>query len=138
MKADPYTLVLVLGSNGDAEGDLYVDDGESFDYKQGAFIHRKFKFERASSTVVSVDAAPEHGKLYEQYAKTMTKIRVEKIVVVNAPDEWKDSKTVAVSEGDGKESKVDFTWNKGGHGQANWAVVRDPKVAIGKDWVVKF
>jgi alpha 1,3-glucosidase len=138
MKADPYTLVLVLGSSGDAEGDLYVDDGESFDYKQGAFIHRKFKFERASSTVVSVDAAPEHGKLYEQYAKTMTKIRVEKIVVVNAPDEWKDSKTVAVSEGDGKESKVDFTWNKGGHGQANWAVVRDPKVAIGKDWVVKF
>ncbi|RMZ83955.1 hypothetical protein DV737_g1312, partial [Chaetothyriales sp. CBS 132003] len=43
MKWDPYTLVVVVGKDGKATGSLYVDDGETFDYEQGAFIHRGFK-----------------------------------------------------------------------------------------------
>ncbi|KAL2053149.1 hypothetical protein ABVK25_006473 [Lepraria finkii] len=40
MRYDPYTLLITLSPNGTAEGDLYVGDGESYDYHQeGAFIH---------------------------------------------------------------------------------------------------
>jgi len=28
----------------EAEGDLYVDDGYTFDYKNGAYIYMKFSF----------------------------------------------------------------------------------------------
>ena len=48
MKFDPLTLVVVIGNSGDAKGTLYLDDGESFDYKDGAYIHRNFRFLGAS------------------------------------------------------------------------------------------
>ncbi len=40
---DPVTLIVALDSNWKADGDLYLDDGESFAYAlQGHFIHRQF------------------------------------------------------------------------------------------------
>eukprot|EP01062_Namystynia_karyoxenos_P005529 TRINITY_DN11924_c1_g1_i1.p1 TRINITY_DN11924_c1_g1~~TRINITY_DN11924_c1_g1_i1.p1 ORF type:complete len:837 (+),score=314.87 TRINITY_DN11924_c1_g1_i1:99-2609(+) len=41
---DPYTLVVALDSRGAAEGELYADDTHSFEFEQGAFIHRHFTF----------------------------------------------------------------------------------------------
>ena len=34
MKYDPYTVVIAVDSNGEARGSLYIDDGDSFDYKE--------------------------------------------------------------------------------------------------------
>jgi mannosyl-oligosaccharide alpha-1,3-glucosidase len=139
MKLDPYTLVVVLGDGGDASGELYVDDGESFDYQQGAFIHRTFKFDRASSALASVDAAPDKGKLYDKWAKAMSKVRVERVLVVNAPKAWKDKKNVVVMHGAAdKVTKADLTFHQGEKWHASWAVVKDPKVAIGSDWSISF
>jgi len=36
-----YGLILFQA---EAEGDLYVDDGYTFDYKNGAYIYMKFTF----------------------------------------------------------------------------------------------
>ncbi|XP_059656314.1 probable glucan 1,3-alpha-glucosidase [Cornus florida] len=44
MMNDPYTLVIALNSSKAAEGQLYVDDGKSFEFEQGAYIHRHFVF----------------------------------------------------------------------------------------------
>ena len=33
-----------LSVQAEAEGDLYVDDGYTFDYKRGAYIYMKFAF----------------------------------------------------------------------------------------------
>ena len=38
MKADPYTLHVALDSAGGASGELYMDDGDSEAYEQGAFL----------------------------------------------------------------------------------------------------
>ncbi|KAL4362313.1 hypothetical protein GQ457_04G034240 [Hibiscus cannabinus] len=40
MMHDPFTLVIALNTFQEAEGELYLDDGKSFDFKQGAYIHR--------------------------------------------------------------------------------------------------
>ncbi|KAL9597362.1 MAG: hypothetical protein Q9179_004300 [Wetmoreana sp. 5 TL-2023] len=42
MKWDPYTLVIALDHNNQAEGELYIDDGESFEFEKGAYVHRHF------------------------------------------------------------------------------------------------
>jgi len=39
----PLCLVVALGEKGLAEGEVYFDDGETFDFAQGSFIHRVFK-----------------------------------------------------------------------------------------------
>lgn len=36
MKFDPYTIVVALDEKGEANGYLYVDDGESYEYKENS------------------------------------------------------------------------------------------------------
>ncbi|KAK0832817.1 glucosidase II [Friedmanniomyces endolithicus] len=145
MRWDPFTLVVVLGKAGDAEGTLYLDDGESFDYEEGAFIHRKFSYGAATSVLISEDLAATGtggSKKAKEYLKSMEKVRVEKVIVVNAPAAWNGREEVEVSEeGAGKSGaarKVVMEWFAGEGGKAAWAVVRDPGVAIGRGWRVAF
>lgn len=43
MVFDPMTLVIALDLDGEAQGSLYVDDGDSFDYKEkGVFARIEF------------------------------------------------------------------------------------------------
>jgi len=49
--ADPFTLVVALDSAGSAQGDLYLDDGNSFDYKtKSAFSLRQLTFSKGTLT----------------------------------------------------------------------------------------
>ena len=40
MARDPFTLVVALDQDGNAHGDLYVDDGRSLAFKKGHYLHR--------------------------------------------------------------------------------------------------
>jgi len=141
MKLDPFTLVLVLSDSGDAEGELYLDDGESYDYLQGAYIHRRFTYTAATSSLASEDLSSS-GKKTKEYLKQMANVRVEKVIVVNAPKSLKGKEEVAVSEElAGKSAgtkKVSMTFVESASGKADWAVVRDPGVAIGSGWKIQF
>ncbi|KAF2090866.1 glycoside hydrolase family 31 protein [Saccharata proteae CBS 121410] len=142
MRWDPFTLVVVLGKGGSATGELYLDDGESFDYEQGAYIHRQFTFNGETKTLASVDLADAQGKKSDAYKKSMAGVRVEKVIVVGAPKEWEGKMEVVVSEegakGSGEEKRVEMKWHKGESGKADWAVVRDPGVGIGQGWKIDF
>lgn len=41
MTNDPFTLIIALDDKGQAEGDLYLDDGHSFAYLGGQYLHRR-------------------------------------------------------------------------------------------------
>jgi len=43
---DPYTLIVALDQNGNAEGELYEDDGETFNFNQGHYIHKVIKYNK--------------------------------------------------------------------------------------------
>jgi len=138
MKWDPYTLVVVLGNDGNAEGTLYVDDGESFDYREGAFIHRKFTFEGSSQSLASEDLATA-GKKTKEFLKTMARVRVERVIIVAAPSTWAEKQEVLVTETGAKEGKkVQLSWHGAEGDKAAWAMVRDPGVAIGDAWKIDF
>lgn len=40
MARDPFTLIVALDQDGNAHGDLYVDDGRSLAFKKGHYLHR--------------------------------------------------------------------------------------------------
>lgn len=44
MKKDPFTLVVALGEDFSANGKLFVDDGNSFGYKQGEYLEGIMEF----------------------------------------------------------------------------------------------
>lgn len=136
MKWDPYTLIVAVGKDGKADGSLYVDDGETFDYQKGAFIHRRFGFDESS--LRSEDLATKGPKTAE-YLKKMAKVRVERVIIVNAPKSWQEKSSVlVVEEGSKSGSRASLVCHAEADGKAAWAVVRDPGVAIGRDWRIDF
>ncbi|OXV07848.1 hypothetical protein Egran_04388 [Elaphomyces granulatus] len=136
MKWDPYTLVIALGKDGEAEGSIYIDDGESFDYQRGAYIHRNFQF--GGSALWSEDIGTKGPKTGE-YLKTMAGVKVEKLVVVGAPQSWQDKLSVTVIEEDAKSSTTTSLQFHAAQGnKAAYAVVKNPNVAIGKSWKIEF
>ncbi|KAK6632383.1 hypothetical protein RUM44_007425 [Polyplax serrata] len=44
MKDDPYTLIVALDKQGVAKGTLYIDDEESFEYREGKFTYLNLEF----------------------------------------------------------------------------------------------
>jgi alpha 1,3-glucosidase len=136
MRWDPYTLIITLDKNGEAEGTLYVDDGETFDYERGAYIHRRFNYRE--SALSSEDIGTKGPKTTE-YLKTMAGVSVERVVVVDPPAEWKNKDTVTVIEDgakSGSTASLEFYEQEGG--KAPYAVVKKPSVGIGKTWRIEF
>ncbi|KAL9596493.1 MAG: hypothetical protein Q9219_005754 [cf. Caloplaca sp. 3 TL-2023] len=144
MKWDPYTLVVALDGNNHAEGELYIDDGESFEFQKGAYIHRRFRMFASSSTPAlqlmseSFDPSHESTKEAKAFAKTLKDVRVEKIIIIGAPKEWEGMEDVLVKEDGVGERRVGLVWTGAEGKRASWAVVRNPGVAVGKGWKVEF
>lgn len=139
MRWDPFTLVVVLDHTGKAEGTLYLDDGESFDYEGGAFIHRKFTFDASAIVSSSISASnTKSSSKAKAYHKTMENVRVEKIIIVGAPTLWETKHDVKIVEDGRAGRKVGFRFEVGSGGKAARGIVRDPGVAVGKGWRVEF
>jgi alpha 1,3-glucosidase len=136
MRWDPYTLVITLDKNGEAEGTLYVDDGETFDYERGAYIHRHFHYR---DSVLSSEDAGTKGPKTAEYLKMMAGVTVERVIIVDPPAEWKNKETVAVIEDGAKAgSMAALEFYEQQLGQASYAVVKKPDVGIGKTWRIEF
>lgn len=73
MHEDPITLHIALDKEQKAEGTLYIDDGQSFEYKEGKFIYVTFKYEKGTL----------EAKL-NQPAGIETKVWLEKVVVLGS------------------------------------------------------
>ncbi|KAG5507543.1 hypothetical protein JKF63_06492 [Porcisia hertigi] len=43
-RLDPFTLLVALNEEGNSYGDLYLDDGTTYDYEKGGFVHRAFSY----------------------------------------------------------------------------------------------
>jgi len=143
MKFDPLTLVIVIGNSGDAEGKLYLDDGESFDYQDGGYLHRLFYYKGSTATLTSEDLSGPETKKTKEYLKTMENVRVEKIVIVGAPEAWEHHTHVQISEERAGQSadatrKASIEYHAKEQGKASWAVVRNPAVRIGEGWKIAF
>ncbi|KAJ5795229.1 hypothetical protein N7457_001828 [Penicillium paradoxum] len=136
MRWDPYTLIITLNKNGEAEGSLYVDDGETFDYERGAYIHRRFNYRES---VLSSEDIGTKGPKTAEYLKTMAGVTVERVVVVDPPVEWKVRNTVTVIEDGAKAgSTASLEFFEQESGKAPYAVVKKPNVSIGKTWRIEF
>ncbi|KAK4147239.1 2 subunit alpha glucosidase [Dichotomopilus funicola] len=142
MRWDPYTLVVAAPrkATDTAEGDLYVDDGDSFEYQQGQYIHRRFLFDGAAGSLTSTDYNGREATSEKEEGEWLSKMRsvnVDKIVVVGVPGSWKGKTSVKVeSEGRTWEARVEVTPAEGR--RAGFAVVRKVGVPVGGDWRVVF
>lgn len=158
MWKDPYTLIVSLGRDYTARGELYSDDGDSFSYEQGDFIWRGFEFapsrsgsagslksrdlvkERAGASGLGREGENRYDGEGNAWATKMNGegVRVEKVVVLGL--KGNGPKKVKVG---GRELEFEFRkgleagGKKGGQGSSE-LVVKDPKVLVGEDWEIVF
>ena len=117
MAYDPFTLVVVLDSDGKAEGELFVDDGESFDFEdKKAFFFTRFSF--ADGTL-----APHHTLLGYDLGWS-----VERVAVVGL----KKAPTKVVAVENGKTSTLAFEYAK----DTKVLTIKKPVDHITSDWKV--
>ncbi|CAK9316407.1 unnamed protein product [Citrullus colocynthis] len=127
MVNDPYTLVVALNSSQAAEGELYIDDGKSFEFKQGAFIHRRFVFSGGKLTSLNV------GPLASSSTKFSSNCVIERIILLG----HSGSKSALVEP---ENRTVDMElgplhFQTGQH--ASVLTIRKPNLLITDDWTVK-
>ncbi|KAI7856514.1 glycosyl hydrolases family 31-domain-containing protein [Circinella umbellata] len=128
MKLDPFTLVIALDTQGNAEGTLYVDDGETYDYGTGAYIHTKFNYSNGALTCENIHADP-NSKAAQQYAKDMKSLRIERIHILGVS---KKPNGIQAESNDVKENLV-FEYNSA-HAKIS---IKDPKTSIAEcGWTI--
>ncbi|XP_010908477.1 probable glucan 1,3-alpha-glucosidase [Elaeis guineensis] len=127
MVNDPYTLVIALNGSLAAEGELYVDDGKSYDFEQGAYIHRRFIFADCKLTSIDVRPAKIGGKFSSDCV-------IERIILLGLPSGAKK----AVIEPGNREADVELGPLTLRGGSSLVAVtVRKPNVRIADDWTLR-
>lgn len=152
MKFDPFTLHVALDKTDRARGELYLDDGETYEHQKGDFIWREFtayhhdkksKSLRLTSKDLASTAEKKavHGGEFTVYdpanafAQSMKRVRVEKVVILGLNQKPSIVKTnggdvlqwvyeAGVAAGSGKE------------GVASILTIKNPGVLIADDWTI--
>ncbi|UKZ93782.1 uncharacterized protein TrAFT101_008690 [Trichoderma asperellum] len=135
MRFDDYTLVISVSKSGEAEGELYVDDGDSYEYEDGQYIYRKFSLN--GDVLTSVDPEGRDTKKIKpgKWLKAMRDVHVNKIIVVGAPASWNRQEVQVESEGRTWSATVDYRAAE--NGRAAFATVNGVRARVGEDWSIK-
>lgn len=133
MELDPYTLVVALDSQGQAEGELYIDDGKSYEFTEGAFINRKFTFTNGKLESRAIPKAKNPSKSFS------SPCTVERIIILGLPKEkLQKTRRALIDVGLHKEVEEELgpAYLRQGL-PLDALVVRAPLVRIDEDWSIK-
>eukprot|EP01125_Pyxidicula_operculata_P013284 TRINITY_DN4392_c0_g2_i1.p1 TRINITY_DN4392_c0_g2~~TRINITY_DN4392_c0_g2_i1.p1 ORF type:complete len:954 (-),score=179.46 TRINITY_DN4392_c0_g2_i1:35-2896(-) len=127
MKNDPFTLIIALDKKESyAYGEIYIDDGDSFEYKQGSYVYRKIEYVKDTNdnnkSVIKTSALG-NGKMY-------TRTKVERIVVVGVSTQ---PKSVYVKDQNGKTRELAFEYVE----STKALTLKRPDVIISTSWVIE-
>ncbi|KAF6726581.1 Neutral alpha-glucosidase AB [Oryzias melastigma] len=118
MEHDPYSLFVALNARGLAEGELYIDDGHTFNYEKKEFIYRRLSF--SNHVLSSVNLVPD--------SHFTTNSWIERIVIIGSSKPAK----VTLKTADGNESQLEFDFDA----SMSVVTVRKPGMNAGADWTV--
>ncbi|XP_062007398.1 probable glucan 1,3-alpha-glucosidase [Rosa rugosa] len=125
MVNDPYTLVIALNSSQAAEGELYVDDGKSFEFQQGSYIHRRFVF--ADGKLTSLNLAPAQTQFSSECV-------IERIILQGLSTRQKSALIEPANQKAEIERGPLLLYSRQG---PSVLTIRKPNVRIADDWVIK-
>ncbi|KAF4009802.1 hypothetical protein G4228_000847 [Cervus hanglu yarkandensis] len=119
MKDDPITLFVALSLQGTAQGELFLDDGHTFNYQtRHEFLLRRFSF--SGNTLVSSSADPK--------GHFETPIWIERVVIIGA---GKPATVVLQTKGS-PESRLSFQHDP----ETSVLILRKPGVNVASDWTI--
>ncbi|KAF8027470.1 hypothetical protein BT93_E0391 [Corymbia citriodora subsp. variegata] len=128
MVNDPYTLVIALNSSQAAEGELYIDDGKSFEFKHGAYIHRRFVFKGGKLTSLNVAPATSGNLPFK------SECIIERIILLGHAGRPKNA---LIEPGNVKAQIESGPLLLQGRSSSGVLTIRKPGIRIADDWTIK-
>eukprot|EP01018_Ginkgo_biloba_P019091 Gb_13061 [translate_table: standard] len=132
MADDPYTLVIALNHSLEAEGELYMDDGRSYDYNKGAYIHRRFVFSNGRLTSLNLASNKSGEKIFSSNCV------IERIILLGLRLRISAGGKTALVEPSNHRVDLEsgpLMLRQGSNPIA--VIVRKPNVRIAEDWSIK-
>jgi len=132
MLLDPYTLIVAADADGIAAGELYVDDGSTYAWRdRGAFLRRRFTLAGGALSCTDAGSGADAASVAEGQSL------VERIVILGL----KKPAQVTLSPAQGEPRALTFgagpvTLAQGATHPSAALVIRLPNVAIGADWTI--
>ncbi len=117
MHDDPYTLRVALDGDSKASGTLYIDDGQSFDYRDGKSVYMSFEYD---SGKMRCKQLKEPG--YE------TKSWLERVLIVGWTGPAPASAVIKTKSGAEETLKVSLD------STAKVLTIRKPGVNMAEEW----
>lgn len=132
MTGDPYTLVIALNRSLEAEGELYVDDGRSYDYEKGAYIYRRFVF--SNGRLNSMNLASNKSNKKTLYSNCI----VERIIILGLQSKISSGGRTALVEPSNQRVDIEAgPLRLRPKSYPSAVIVRKPNVPIDEDWSIK-
>jgi alpha 1,3-glucosidase len=157
MHRDPFTLRIALDGSLTARGEIYLDDGVTYAYKEGHLTWRGLALEKISKgaelrlsnidlAATTPHAAVEGTALAEfrpenPFQTGIASVRVERVVVLGLP-----SKPKRVSVEGGRELEWEYAAGasaapggkiSGDTGVASVLTIKDPALGVAADWAIR-
>ena len=105
-----------------------MDDGETYNYGTGAYIHTKFNYSNGALTCENIHA-DSNSKAAKQYAEDMKSLRIERVHILGVPKEpngiqveSNDLKEALVFEYDTKHAKISIKDPKTSIAECGWTI----------------
>ena len=128
-RKDPYTLLVALDSEGQASGDLYLDDGSSFAYKRGLFAHRLFSFKDGMLSNQELPGTPSPPRY-------STDLVIERIIIVGLGHLAKSFSVKEVGTGKVLQTGAGPVVQEAGVPELA-LVIRKPELPVTGDWSIQ-
>ncbi|WVN86607.1 uncharacterized protein L203_101775 [Cryptococcus depauperatus CBS 7841] len=116
MWQDPFTLIVAVGKEGKAKGQVYLDDGVGYGYVNGEYVWRSFVLENGvlKSIVHPATASPSHSNeatvaAYNPsnaFADTIAHVKVSQLIILGLAAK---PKSIRISHG----KELEFEWTDG-------------------------
>ncbi|CAG8800492.1 20870_t:CDS:2, partial [Dentiscutata erythropus] len=133
MRTDPFTLLIALDKNGEATGSLYLDDGETYDYEKGQFVHLQFTFSGRKLISKSLSLLKNDKNLY---AQSINSVRVERIIVLGL--DLKPKSVFANCIDGTKISKRELQFGFVATTSADVVIIKGTDLLITEEWSIEF
>ena len=134
MESDPITLFVALDGQSKAQGDIYIDDGKSFDYKTGKFAYVRIAYTTNEDGATITSSPATYGETtcaVSGQASYDVVNTVEKIVVMGQKSN-PTSITLYTSPQDTTGRKLSFEIDETKQGST--FIIKKPHCLVSDNW----
>lgn len=141
MWQDPFTLIIAVGKDGKARGQMYLDDGVGYAYESGEFVWRVFELNgkvlQSKSHEEGIKSKETGIAVYEQgnaFAEAVSHVKINSVVFFGLSNKPASIKSNGV--------ELEFEWEGGKdakgkkEGKASELRVKNPGVGVVDDWEI--